>query len=184
MPPIFLQQDELLRVAKEEGLVAFRTAVCKFPDQTPYAFCFYTDNDVTGLYPAIATEQSFVELCGKDSEPDPTYYRWAPAEWQLCFGEDDLMPRTNGLLRPPESDYTADDPNFAERKRAALRTLSLALLGVREQLFPESARSLRPACWPHIGDPYGEEDWMFETVLPRLHADDARDLRAFFELSF
>lgn len=186
MPSQNLNQRALAEVATREGSAAFRKALTLYPTESFYAFCFYTDNDVTSVYPHAATEEGFSRICPSDDPEDRLYYRWAPAEWDLDFGQfdrPDPMLETNRMLFPREGEPSESDDSFGERKRITLVTLTECLLSIRSSgVF--SGRSTKPrlAFWVNIGDAMDSEiSWMLGPALPHLHADDAEELKRMFE---
>lgn len=179
-PPPFTQ-ELLLETATREGIEAFRAAVEKYPEEKFYAFVFYVDNDITSVYPHANTVEQYEQL---ETSDDPTYFKWAPAEWPLDFGQygdSEFMRETSALLNSKQDG--ADSPSdFGELKRQTLATLAQALLEIRKSgIFKGHADVKRLACWPHVGDACGEEEWMFEPVIKHLPADIVKELRALFE---
>jgi hypothetical protein len=187
MPAQNLDQAALLAAAVDEGLSAFKAAVAKYRGERFYAFCFYTDNDVTSVYPTAATLEGFERVCPTDAAPqDRLYYRWAPAEWDLDFGQHAsarFMTLTNRLMYPAADEPDEPPGAFGARKRRTLATLTAALLEIRAVgVFATVATSSRIACWVNIGDAIeGEIEWMFEPAIVHLEPRDRADLRALFE---
>ena len=185
MPSQSLDQETLLTTAVAEGTTALQRAINAFPTESFYAFCFYTDNDVTSIYPTANTVEALQRIDGYES--DKNYYRWSPAEWQLDFGQygkPDLMVRTNKLLYPNyESESEEPDDWFALRKQKTLNTLTTALLSIRESgLFSGSAAHEKVAFWVNIGDAYGTEiEWMLKPAFKHLRITDRREISALFE---
>lgn len=177
VPPF--SQEALLEAAVREGLVAFQAAIAKYPNEQFYAFVFYVDIDITGAYPHAHTFESLARL---DTSADPNYYKWAPAEWQLEFGQygdSEFMRETNALL---QSKGDGGKAGFGNLKRQTLATLAQALLQIRDSgIFQGHADVSRLACWPNVGDACGEEEWMFEPVVKHLPPDIVEELRALFE---
>jgi hypothetical protein len=189
MPAQNLDQSRLLDTAVSEGKAAFQAALAKYPNERFYAFCFYTDNDVSSVYPTASTTEGSQRICNSDDPDDLNYYRWAPAEWDIDFGQfgdADLMLETNKLLHPDYSNY-GDEPavQFGERKRQTLITLTNALLKTRESgIFANRAVRDRIAFWINIGDAMPEEiEWMFQPAIPHLETDDVTELRRLFQFS-
>ena len=93
---------------------------------------------------------------------DANEYKWAPAEWDLDFGQsapdtNDLMRQTNRLLWPPSSDDDTDDPVFGDRNGV----LSGNYLGnmfqnrvVRAIVVEDKVGAGGGGCQP----PFGQED--------------------------
>ncbi len=189
MPEQNLDQSRLLDTAVSEGKAAFQAALAKYPTDRFYAFCLCTDNDVTSVYPTANTTEGFQRICNSDDPDDVNYYRWAPAEWDIDFGQfgdADLMPRTNKLLHPDYSNYR-DEPavQFGERKRKTLMTLTDALLEIRESgIFTNRAVRERLAFWINIGDAMpGEIEWMFQPAIAHLETVDVTELRRLYQFS-
>ncbi|WP_425618163.1 DUF4303 domain-containing protein [Anatilimnocola sp. NA78] len=174
-------QQQLIEVAIREGYEAFAVATRSFPADTFYAFCFYADAELTSIYPHANTLESLAQV---DSSADANYFKWAPAEWQLDFGQygdPGLMPETNRLLRQSYADLKTDD-EFAARKKQMIATLSEALLSIkRSSVFQGHADLERLACWVNIGDLCGEQEWMFAPVIDEMPADVVEELRQLFE---
>lgn len=170
---------DLLSVATSEGIAAFQAAVNKFPREKFYAFCFYTDSDLSFVYPHANTLESLARV---DSGSDPNYFRWAPAEWQLDFGQygdAEFMSATNQHLR----EQLESGGDFAATKRKTIETLTQALRNIRNSpVFRDHADEEQLAFWVNIGDASsGEIEWMFEPVIDHLPADIVKQLRALFE---
>ncbi|MBI1375325.1 MAG: DUF4303 domain-containing protein [Phycisphaera sp.] len=189
MPSQNLDQRTLFDVVLREGTAAFRAAVARYPDERFYAFCFYADCDVTSVYPTAATVEELARSCPSSELQERKYYQWAPAEWGLDFGQfdkHDLMSETNRLLRPDYANEGDESPEvFGARKLLTLKTLSEALLKIREiGVFSGHAARDPIACWVNIGDAGDEEiRWMFEPVTSHLAPDDLRDLREVYEMT-
>lgn len=185
MPSQSLDQDSLLTTAISEGAAALQRAIETFPTESFYVFCFYTDNDVTSIYPTANTVEALQRIDGY--EDDENYYRWSPAEWQLDFGQygkPDLMAQTNKLLYPDyESESEEPDECFDLRKQKTLNTLTTALLSIRESgLFSCAAAHEQLAFWVNISDPYGAEiEWMLEPAFKHLRLTDSKEIGALFE---
>lgn len=171
-------QSVLLETAIREGLVAFRKAIELFPQERFYAFCFYADGDLSGVYPHANTVESLMRI---DSSRDPNYFKWAPAEWKLNFGQygdPGFMNDTNLLL----GRRAFPDDEFGEYKRQTMATLAQALIIIRNSsIFSGHADVNRLAFWVNIGDACGEEEWMFEPVIDHMPSDIVEDLRKLFE---
>lgn len=187
MPAQNLDESRLFETAVREGTKAFRSAIEKYGGERFYAFCFYTNNDVTSVYPTANTEEGFRRICASDDPDDLNYYRWAPAEWDLDFGqfeETDLMLKTNRRLYPHYAkDENESAEQFGHRKRQTLVTLTNVLLRIRESgLFASRAVRDRLAFWVNIGDAMpGEIEWMFQPAIPHLDMEDVTELRRLFE---
>ena len=183
MPKQGLEQKRLLETAFLDGRAEFEAVIAKYPKERFYAFCFYTDNDVTSVFPTANTVE------GIDRIFDPTlesrlYYRWNPAEWKLDFGNHRLMVETNNLLYPSFDPPEPEEPSseFGKRKRDTIRTLNAALLKIRESgIFSGHSVRDRIAFWLNIGDAMpGEIEWMFQPVLSHLDREDIDELRKLF----
>ena len=171
--------NDMLSIATSEGIAAFRAAVDRFPQEKFYAFCFYTDNDLSSVYPHANTIESLKRV---DSSADPNYFQWAPAEWKLDFGQygdTDFMRQTNELLQR----QAASASDFAKHKHEAIRTLSEALLNIKNSsVFGGHGDPDRLAFWVNIGDASeGEIEWMFEPVVDYMPTDIVEQLRTLFE---
>lgn len=173
--------SELLEAAIHEGVQAFRLATQNFPAESFYAFCFYVDAELTSLYPHANTLESLSRI---DISLDPNYFKWAPPEWRLDFGQygdDSLMPVTNRLLRQSYNAVGSDD-EFAARKQQLIELLSRALLAIKgSPVFMGHADVERLACWVHVGDLCGEQEWMFAPVIDHIPPDIVEELRLLFE---
>jgi len=132
------------------------------------------------VYPHANTVEGYKRV---DSSLDPRYFKWAPAEWKLDFGqygESDLMKDTNALLR--RRDFP--DSDFSKIKRARISALSQALINIKNSSrFTGHADTDRLAFWVNIGDACGEEEWMFEPVIDYMPADIVEELRQLFEFN-
>lgn len=175
-----INQVALLEIATREGIEAFRMAIERFPSETFYAFCFYAPGKVSSVYPHANTVESYLR---EDSSLDPHYFKWAPAEWKLDFGQYgdlDFMRQTNQLL----SHQDFPDSEFAKNKRQTIATLSQALINIRNSaIFTGHADVDRLAFWVNIGDACGEEEWMFEPVIDHMPSDIVEELRRLFEFN-
>jgi hypothetical protein len=173
-------KKQLIDTASHEGISAFSQAIERFPAERFYAFCFYADSDVTSVYPHANTIEGYKRV---DSSLDPLYFKWAPAEWKLDFGQygkSDLMKDTNALLR--RRDFA--DSEFSKIKRANIAALSQALINIKNSsIFTGHADTDRLAFWVNIGDACGEEEWMFEPVIDYIPADIVEELRQLFEFN-
>lgn len=171
-------QLRLLAISTEEGVESFRAAIESFPDERFYAMCFYSDSDITSLYPHANTLESLQRI---DVSHDPNYFKWAPAEWKLNFGQYSssvFMKETNKLLRASAL-ATVD---FRAYKRETISVLSRALINIRNSsIFTGHADVERLAFWVNIGDACGEEEWMFEPVVDHMAPDIVEELRQLFE---
>jgi hypothetical protein len=181
-PPVQVSpfsQEVLLEAATREGTEAFRVSIEKYPNEQFYAFVFYVDNDITGAYPHAHTVESLQRV---DTSADPNYYKWAPAEWQLEFGQygdSEFMRETSALL---QSKGDGGKAGFGKLKQQTLATLSQALLQIRESgIFEGHSDVKRLAFWTNVGDACGEEEWMFEPVIKHMPEDVVEELRALFE---
>lgn len=167
--------EKLIKIATDEGVYAFRKAKLMFPQDTFYAICFYSDSDLRSIYPHANTLEA---LRGVDDRDDPNYFKWAPAEWQLDFGQygnSEYMTATNQLL----SQLSATSIDFGEYKRQAIIALSEALYRIRDSVFDGHAKDL--AFWVNIGDCCGEEDWIFGPVIDHISPVIVEQLRSLFE---
>lgn len=187
MPAINLDQKVLFECAVAEGITAFKAAVKKYSTENFYAFCFYTDNDVTSIYPHAHTREGLKRIyTGRDSD-ERNYYQWAPAEWSLDFGQYSrrgLMARTNKILYPDSSEVDENARSFGARKKKTIVTLTNALLAIREaKVFHGNAGKKEIAFWVNIGDSdTGERKWMFHSAFPHLDPADVRELKRLYEL--
>lgn len=183
MPSQSLDQKRLLETAFAEGRAAFEAVISRYPNERFYAFCLYTDNDVTSVFPTANTIEGIERILNPALE-SRHYYQWNPAEWQLDFGHR-FMDETNNLLYPSFDPPERPDPPgaFGKRKRATIGTLSAALLRIRESgIFTGHGLHERIAFWLNIGDAMpGEIEWMFQPVLPHLDRADLDELRKLFE---
>lgn len=187
MPAHNLDFDLLRKTAVREAIVAFQAAVSKYSDETFYVFCLYTDNDVTSVYPVANTLEGFQRICAASNNEEPNYYQWAPAEWDLDFGQYDqsgFMAKTNKLLYPTEYPEESGEV-FGERKRRALIALTEVLAEVRESgVFSDHSRHSRIAFWVNIGDAMDREiEWMFQPTIQHLESVDLQQIRQLFDFS-
>lgn len=185
MPSKNLDQNRLFEAAVREGTAAFQAAISQYPQEQFYAFSFYTDNDVTSLYPVANTVEGLQRIDPGDDPEERNYYQWTPDEWDIDFGqydEADLMAETNQLLQPTADEYELDESleAFGERKRCTLLTLNKALLSIRETgIFSGHSAREKLAFWVNIGDPMPDEvEWMLNPTIPHLEAQDAAALQA------
>lgn len=189
MPAQRLNQDQLFEVALQEGTAAFEAAIAQYNNERFYAFCFYTDNDVTSIYPTANTLEGFERIYPGGNPSDRNYYKWYPGEWDLDFGQlgdRDLMEATNTLLYPDSSNEANEtDEAFGERKRQTLITLTRVLLTICEvKVFANHGVHERLAFWVNIGDAIEQEiEWMFQPALPHLKTNDVHELRQLFEFA-
>lgn len=187
MPSIHLDQNQLFERAVSEGTAAFTKAISKYPKERFYAFCFYTDNDVTSIYPHANTREGLKRIyAGRDSE-ERNYYKWAPAEWGLNFGQygrRDLMVRTNKLLHPDDREPEETPRSFGARKKQTIVTLTKALLAIRDaKVFQGHSARKKLAFWVNIGDSdTHERKWMLHPSFPHLDSVDVRELKRLFEI--
>src|SRR5688572_29287234 len=129
MPAQNLDQRQLLEVATKETRAAFEAAILKYPNERFYAFCLYTDNDVSGVFPTANTVEGIDRIYRPDLDPDRNYWKWNPAEWEMNRWSSG-MDETNKLLHgpwpapptPPETPET-----FGARKHETIVTLTTAL---------------------------------------------------------
>ncbi|MCA9068963.1 MAG: DUF4303 domain-containing protein, partial [Planctomycetaceae bacterium] len=183
-------QEKLYETALSEGKQSFQKLMDKYPGETFYGICLYTNNDLRGVYPFANTVEGLKRSgYGWDDEE-----KWIPGEsWGLEFGEDDKtqMPETTSLLIDASDDYAQDEQaakarygDFNQFKPTTIATLSRALVTVRDSgIFKNRMIHDRMAYWVHIGDSHGQErKWMFQPVIKHLNEQDAKELQSLFEL--
>ena len=170
--------------AVREGTRAFATAITAFPQEHFYVFGFYTDNDITSIYPFAHTVEAYERLDEND-----VYVKWAPDEWVMSFSqlaETDWMPESNKMLMPALSEYDEDESEdeFFARKIATLQTLTRALFAIRDSALFDGHRTPDGlVCFVNISDAEDDEiAMMFELVLPQLPEKTRAELRDVFGL--
>jgi hypothetical protein len=189
MPARNLDQATLFDTAVREGKAAFAKAIEAAPGEHFYAFAFYSDNDVTGVYPAANTLESYRRAYqGPEDSEEGIYYKWAPAEWNLDFGQfgsGDLMNETTKLMYPPNSDYDAREPidEWYTRKVATIKTLNNALFRIREDgVFAGRSDPAKLACFLNIGDAMDDEiELMFQDIIKDLDPGVVVEMRRLFQ---
>lgn len=180
-------QTKLFDFAVKEGTTSFAALVDKYPNESFYAFTFYTNNDLRGVYPFANTVEG-LDRSGYDVDSEET---WIAGEWNLAVDHTEIqMAETNRLLLEA-SDAFADDALDAsvygtqsEFRQETFSTLSRALLAIRDSdVFRNHAASDRIAFWVHVGDPDGDDQkLMFRFVLEHLKASDVEQLREIYEI--
>jgi hypothetical protein len=187
MPAHTLDFELLRKTAVREAIVAFQAAVSKYSSEEFYVFCLYTDNDVTSVYPVANTLEGLKRICAASDDEGTNYYRWAPAEWDLDFGQyepSSHMTETNKLLYPVEHPEEENEV-FGERKQRALVTLTDVLAEVRESgVFSGHSRHSKIAFWVNIGDAMDQEiEWMFQPAIAHLESTELQSIRRLFGFS-
>jgi len=186
MPPRELSYDSLLDVAIAEGVTAFGRAIESNPNETFYAFGFYTDNSVSGVSPVANTVEAMHRNDG--FADDELYFRWAPEEWNIPIGSrgtSNLMAETNKLIsRMSEANPQESTEEFIARKKATLTVLNQALLNIRETgIFRNCAKKKKIAFWCHIGEAEGREiQGMLEPALVYMDPEDRDAIKDLFEM--
>ena len=178
MPSQFIDQDALFASAVREGQDAFSKIVALYPHDTFYVFGFYTDSDLSSIYPFAHTLEEFGFLGEND-----LYTKWSPDEWKVDFIDEEWMEQSSEMLNNAAENYDENDSEeeILLRKQATLQTLTRALLSIRDsRIF---GRVDQVACFVLISDASEEEaQMMLEPVMKHLMPETRAELRMAFEI--